>query len=106
VKRIHRATARAIGAERSRSRRAACPPSVAITCSDLERESGKVDELYHAFREALQSSGESVERLSREKFEKFLLQKSDQIRKHRGQQLEFVVSVAHGKARLKARVKS
>src|SRR6266702_201450 len=100
------AAARAIEAERARSRRAASPPSVSITCSDLERESGKVDELYHAFREALQSSGESVERLSREKFEKFLLQKSDQIRKHRGQQLEFVVSVENGKARLKARVKS
>jgi hypothetical protein len=106
VERHYGAAARAIEAERARSRRAASPPSVAITCSDLERESGKVDELYHAFREALQSSGESVERLSREKFEKFLLQKSDQIRKHRGQQLEFVVSVENGKARLKARVKS
>ncbi len=98
--------ARAIQAERARAHRAAPSSSVAVTCSDLERESGKVDELYRAFREALQTSGESVDRLSREKFEKFLLQKSDQIRKQRGQQIEFVVSVENGKARLKARVKS
>jgi hypothetical protein len=54
----------------------------------------------------LNSSGESVERLSREKFQKFLLQKSDQIRKQRGEQIEFLVSIENGKARLKARVKS
>ena len=106
VERHFGAAARAIEAQRTRSHRAAPSPSVAVTCSDLERESGKVDELYRAFREALQSSGESVDRLSREKFEEFLLQKSDQIRKRRGQQIEFVVSLENGKARLKARVKT
>jgi hypothetical protein len=72
----------------------------------LEHEAVKVDELYRAFREALSSSGESVDKLSREKFEQFLLQKTGQIRKHQGQEIEFVVSVENGKARLKARVKS
>jgi hypothetical protein len=105
VQRHFGAAARAIQAERSRSGTAS-PSPVAVTCSDLERESGKVDELYRAFREALNSSGESVERLSREKFQKFLLQKSDQIRKQRGDQIEFLVSIENGKARLKARVKS
>jgi diphthamide synthase subunit DPH2 len=66
-----------------------------------------VEELYRAFREALASSGEPVDRLSREKFEKFLMQKSEQIRKQKsGQEIEFMVSVENGKARLKARVKS
>jgi hypothetical protein len=105
VQRHFGAAARAIQAERSRSGTAS-PSPVAVTCSDLERESGKVDELYRAFREALNSSGESVERLSREKFQKFLLQKSEQIRKQRGEQIEFLVSIENGKARLKARVKS
>lgn len=100
------AAARAIQAERARSGRTPAPSPVAVTCFDLERESGKVDELYQAFREALHTSGESVERLSREKFQKFLLQKSEQIRKERGEQIEFLVSVENGKARLKARVKS
>jgi hypothetical protein len=106
VERHFGAAARAIEAARAQARRAASPPSVAVTCSDLERESAKVDQLYRAFREALDSSGETVDRLSREKFEKFLLQKSEEIRKHRGQQVEFVVSLENGKARLKARVKN
>jgi hypothetical protein len=105
VQRHFGAAARAIQAERARSGTAS-PSPVAVTCSDLERESGKVDELYRAFREALNTSGESVERLSREKFQKFLLQKSEQIRKQRGEQIEFLVSIENGKARLKARVKS
>jgi len=106
VERHFGAAAREIEAQRARSRRKPSPPSVAITCSDLESESGKVDELYQAFREALDSSGEPVDRLSRDKFQKFLVQKSEQIRKERGQQVEFLVSVENGKARLKARVKS
>ena len=106
VERHFGAAAREIEAQRARSRRKPSPPSVAITCSDLESESGKVDELYQAFREALDSSGEPVDRLSRDKFQKFLVQKSEQIRKDRGQQVEFLVSVENGKARLKARVKS
>jgi hypothetical protein len=105
VQRHFGAAARAIQAERARSGTTS-PSPVAVTCSDLERESGKVDELYRAFREALNSSGESVERLSREKFQKFLLQKSEQIRKQRGEQIEFLVSIENGKARLKARVKT
>jgi hypothetical protein len=100
------AAARAIQAERIRTQGTPPVPSAVITCSDLERETGKVDELYRVFREALETSGESVERLSREKFEKFLLQKSEQIRKQRGQQIEFIVSIENGKTRLKARIKS
>lgn len=106
VERHFGAAARAIEAERARTRGTSPQPSVTIACSDLEHESDKVDKLYEAFRNALQRSGESVERLSREKFQKFLTQKSEQIRKDRGQELEFVVSVENGKARLKARVKS
>jgi hypothetical protein len=101
------AAARAIEAARARERKTESAPEVTVTCSDPARESSKVEELYRAFREALQSSGEPVDRLSREKFEKFLMQKSEQIRNQkRGQEIEFMVSVENGKARLKARVKS
>ena len=106
VDRHYGAAARAIEAERARSQGAASPGPVAVTCSDLEHESDKVDELYRAFREALNSSGQSVDQLSREKFQKFLLQKSEQIRKGKSQEVEFLVSVENGKARLKARVKT
>jgi hypothetical protein len=103
VERHFGAAARAIEAERARQ--AKSPAQVAVVCSDLSTESGEVDQLYRAFCEALQSSGQATDKLSREKFEKFLTEKSEQIRK-RGQQVEFVVSVEGGKARLKARVKS
>jgi len=108
VERHYGAAARAIEAQRAQTRQAEPEPAarVAVVCSDLSSETGKVDELYRAFREALQSSGEPVDRLSRERFEKFLQQKSEQIRKQSGEQVEFVVSVESGKARLKARVKS
>src|SRR5437879_13288592 len=59
------AAARAIQAERDRTHRTPAAPSEVITCSDLERETGKVDELYRGFREALQPYGEYVERLLR-----------------------------------------
>ena len=103
VERHFGAAARAIEAERAR--RAKSPAPVAVSCSELSVESGQVDELYRAFCEALQTSGQATNQLSRAKFEKFLLQKSEQIR-GRGKQVEFVVSVEGGKARLKARVKS
>ena len=105
VERHFGAAARAIAAERNRRQPANSPVSAAVISSDLSTESGEVDKLYRAFCEALQSSGQATDKLSRAKFEKFLLQKSEQIRK-RGQQVEFVVSVEGGKARLKARVKS
>lgn len=97
------AAARAVEAERARQ--AKSPAPAAVICSDSSGESSEVDHLYRAFCDALQSSGEATDKLSREKFEKFLTEKSEQIRK-RGQQVEFVVSVEGGKARLKARVKS
>ena len=106
IERHYGAAARAIEAERAKTRHTPAAQMLAVTCSDLEHEKNKVDELYRAFREALGNSGEAVDNLSREKFEKFLLQKTAQIRKHQGQEIEFLVSVEDGKARLKARVKS
>jgi hypothetical protein len=105
VERHFGAAARAIAAERARNQPEQSSAPGAVICSDLSTESGEVDHLYRAFCDALQSSGESTDKLSRETFEKFLTEKSAQIRK-RGQQVEFVVSVEGGKARLKARVKS
>jgi hypothetical protein len=105
VERHFGAAARAIEAERARTHPERSASPGAVVASDPSQPSGEVDQLYRAFCEALQSSGEATDKLSREKFEKFLTQKSEQIRK-RGQQVEFVVSVEGGKARLKARVKS
>jgi hypothetical protein len=114
VERHFGAAARAIEADRAKKVGSSAPMPmgslapvpVAIRSSDLSKEADKVEELYRAFRDALQRSGEPVDRLSREKFERFLVQKSSQIRQKAGQEIEFVISVESGKARLKARVKS
>jgi len=108
--------AKAIEAERARVRAATAPTasanqgspaSATVSCADPGRDPGKLDELYGAFRNALEQSGESVDRLSRETFERFLRQKMVQLREKQGdREIEFVVSVEDGKARLKARVRS
>jgi len=105
------AAARAIEAERARKQAAeAVPPPqarVSTTRAEANRESQKLDQLYATFREALERSGQATEKLSRESFEQFVKQKTEQLRKQKGsEQIEFIVSVDGGKARLKARVKS
>ena len=80
---------------------------VAVTCSDPVNEPQKLDELFAAFRAALGESGESTERLSREGFQRFLQKKAKELRDKQGsREIEFVVGVEGGKARLKARLKS
>ena len=111
------AAARAIEAERARARGA--EPSSPDPASDLatafaarsgeaqDQEPPKTDQLYQEFREALERSGETTDRLSRENFEQFLLQKAAQLQDQAsGRDVEFFVSMEEGKPRLKARIKS
>jgi hypothetical protein len=105
VERHYGAAAREIAAERAR-RNAAQTPPVAVRCSDPSQEPKQVDQIYKAFREALERSGQPTEKLSRENFEKFLQRKVEQLRQKGGQDVEVVVSVEGGKPSLKARVKS
>src|SRR6185437_1925572 len=105
------AAARAIEAERARKQAAeAVPPPqarVSTTRAEANRESQKLDQLYATFREALERSGQATEKLSRESLEQFVKQKTEQLRKQKGsEQIEFIVSVDGGKARLKALFKS
>ena len=100
------AAAREIEAERARRRKAEAPPPVAVRCSDPAREPKQVEQIYKAFREALERSGQPTEKLSRENFEKFLQRKVEQLRQKGGQDVEVVVSVEGGKPSLKARIKT
>ena len=107
VERHYGAAARAMEAERARARRSEARSIAAVVCADPAREPKKVAQLYDAFREALERTGDTTGRLSREQFEGFLRQKTEQLRKKSGNAVvEFVVSVEDGKARLKARVTS
>jgi hypothetical protein len=105
VQRHFGAAARAVEAERTRKPK--LPDPVVVACSNPAGEPNKVAELYQAFREALERSGEDAQKLSRENFEKFLQQKAAQLRNQKNSKsIEFVVAVENGKTRLKARFKS
>jgi hypothetical protein len=114
VSRHYGAAARAIEAERARAQKEkhtppspSAPPPLTVPCNDPASEPHKVEQIYRAFRRALEQSGKPVDKLSPRAFEEFLRHKVEQLRKQkRGQDVEVVVSVEHGKAVLKARVKN
>jgi len=106
VERHFGAAAREIEAERARRRKAQAPAPVAVRCTDPAQEPKKVEQIYQAFREALERSGQPTDQMSRHSFEEFLQRKVEQLRQKGGQDVEVVVSIEGGKASLKARVKS
>jgi hypothetical protein len=106
VQRHFGAAARQVQAQREREQQAAPAGPVAVRCSDPGREPQQVDQIYAAFREALERSGQTTERMSRAHFEQFLQKKVEQLRNKTGRDVEVVVSVEDGKASLKARVRS
>jgi len=104
------AAARAIEAERHRAEaaqeKAAANGSFRIACSEPDRENEKINQLYQALVSAKQAAGEKVDKLSREDFQKFVRKKTDDLKKQKGsKEVEYIVEVASGKVKLKARVK-
>jgi hypothetical protein len=78
-----------------------------ITCSEPERETEKVDQLYQAFVRAKQTAGEETEKLSRSSFNEFVLKKTKELQKQKKcRDVEYVVEMVEGQVKLKALVKS
>lgn len=78
-----------------------------MTCSEPERETEKVDQLYQAFVQAKQSAGEATGKLSRSSFNDFVLKKTKELQKQKNcRDVEYVVEVVAGQVKLKALVKS
>ncbi|HEX9345022.1 MAG TPA: MXAN_5187 C-terminal domain-containing protein, partial [Candidatus Acidoferrum sp.] len=78
-----------------------------ITCSEPERETEKVEQLYQAFLQAKQTAGEETRKLSRSSFNEFVLKKTKELRKQKNcRDVEYVVEVVEGQVKLKALVKS
>jgi len=78
-----------------------------MTCSEPEREAEKVDQLYQAFLQAKQAAGEETGKLSRSRFNEFVLKKTKQLQKQKNcRDVEYVVEVVEGQVKLKALVKS
>ena len=79
----------------------------AISCKDPEHEKKKVEDLYAAFRRAKEQAGENIDRLTLEAFQRFVRQKTGDLKKQQSaHEVEFIVTVDGKHARLKARVKS
>jgi hypothetical protein len=78
-----------------------------ITCSEPERETEKVEQLYQAFLQAKQLAGEHTGKLSRSSFNEFVLKKTKELQKQKNcKDVEYVVEMVEGQVKLKALVKS
>ena len=78
-----------------------------ITCSEPERETEKVEQLYQAFVEAKNTAGEATGKLSRSSFNEFVLKKTKELQKQKNcKDVEYVVETVDGQVKLKAVVKS
>ncbi len=117
VQRHFGAAAKAIEAERSKTHpeptTAVPAPGAAetqafrVVCSEPEKETEKVDQLYTAFLQAKQNAGEETSKLSKTGFKEFLRKKTRDLQEKKNcRDIEYVVEVVNGQVKLKALVKS
>lgn len=117
IQRHFGAAAKAIEAERSKTQPE--PTTVApvagatkaqafrVVCSEPEKETEKVDQLYSAFLQAKQNAGEETSKLSKSGFREFVRKKTKDLQeKKKCRNVEYVVEVVDGQVKLKALVKS
>jgi hypothetical protein len=117
------AAAKAIEAERARaaaaSRPTQTPPPItpeaartkqqeedhfALSFSDPEREHEKVETLYRKLIEARTEAGEKTEGPTLRDFERFVQQKSKELKDKGGHDIEYTVNIEGGRVKLKARI--
>ena len=112
VQRHFGAAAREIEEERARKRAEAEKSEATrlpftVSWKDPDHEQKKVEQLFAAFRGAKAQVGEETESLTMDAFQKFVRQKTDQLKKQQdAHEVEYVVTLEGKHARLKARVKS
>lgn len=115
VQRHFGAAAKAIEAERALKqppKPVEPPPSTTpgafrVVCSEPERETEKVEQLYQAFVQAKEQAGEQTGKLSRSSFNEFVLKKTNDLKKQKNcRNVEYVVEVVDGQVKLKALVKA
>ncbi|HJZ66187.1 MAG TPA: MXAN_5187 C-terminal domain-containing protein [Candidatus Acidoferrum sp.] len=120
VQRHFGAAAKAIEAERKRAADAAAsaeaagsttvatePGAFRMTCSEPDRESEKVEKLYQALISAKQQAGEDVGKLTPANFAEFVRKKTKDLQQQKNcTEVEYIVEVVGGQAKLKALVKA
>jgi hypothetical protein len=112
VQRHFGAAAREIEAERAHKRAQKEEAATkrfpfAVSWSDPDTENKKVEQLFTAFGHAKAEAGEDAQALTMEVFQRFVRQKTAQLKKQQNaHEVEYVVTIEGNQARLKARVKS
>jgi hypothetical protein len=78
-----------------------------MVCSEPEKETEKVDQLYAAFLQAKQQAGEETAKLTKAGFNEFVRKKTKDLQEKKNcRDVEYVVEVVEGQVKLKAFVKS
>jgi hypothetical protein len=80
--------------------------SFAMSFSDPVREKEKVQELYQKLIEARSEAGDKSSAPSLKDFERFVHQKTSDLKSKGGQAVEYTVSIEGGRVKLKARISS
>ena len=76
-----------------------------MSLCDPAAELHKVDQLFAAFLKAKRASGETTDNMSPDTFRRFAQQKTAQLKRDFGcQQVEYVIEMARGRVKLKAKV--
>ncbi len=78
----------------------------AMAFSDPENETEKVEKLYQRLVEARTETGEKAGVPSLRDFERFVRQKTKDLKDKGGREIEYTVSIENGRVKLKARVSS
>jgi hypothetical protein len=78
-----------------------------ITCSEPERETEKVEQLFQAFVEAKRLAGEDTARVTHAGFNEFVRKKTKDLQRQKGcTEVEYVVETVDHQVKLKALVKA
>jgi len=78
-----------------------------MVCSEPEKETEKVDQLYAAFVQAKQAAGEETSKVTKAGFSEFVRKKTKDLQEKKNcRDVEYVVEVVDGQVKLKALVKS
>jgi hypothetical protein len=119
IERHFGAAAKAIEAERARARAEALAKEVAagpaavpeprvfrMICSEPERESDKVEQLFTAFVQARKDAGEETHKLTRAGFDEFVRKKTKELQEKKNcRDVEYVVETVDGQVKLKVLAK-
>ena len=90
----------------ARAKEARDAAAFALSFSDPEHEKSKVQQLYRKLIEARSAAGDTASVPSLKDFERFVLQKTTDLKNKGGHEIEYTVSVEAGRVKLKARISS